>query len=1300
MEEIDFASFADEPESPTDNRKIKAKQADSPLKGKELELQPADVEMKLDRVFAEIPPNSKERAQFEHLFLDDMARALGVPRHLLQIKEIREGSVIVEFTILPEFLDEDDEDAKPSILPPPMELARLLEEQIQDESSPLMTGIVTNSVLTIRSQPSSASSSMPNSARGSIKDGYDPRRIRGSMDNGKGLREDLKNAREQRKIRDGEPTKEQKRQAEKKKARDAKQADKDAAALQDRLERQRGIQEEHEAAIAEAEEAVARAETERIMREAELRSGAAGDDEAPIVMPLEYWWLAHANHKVEDDKEVASSSMGEPNRHVRVYFHTTFKEFVEERMHLARHAYPELMHLCLERGVTFSPIDMFWQTLDLEEAEQPEQLHYSLEEIEKCDYFLFYFGGKYGWIPPSGQMAIEAKNHAWLADLRGESSYAMSLGETIFERAVLSKIEQVQGSVFFYFRDETFGDALANAVKGHFVEYDEDVKEKLGALKEKMRQTNMQVLEDYTQPMNAVRQTFEDLQECIHRDFPLPDKAQDIDTQRERHVHTALALSRRGVYLSVEDWVARVHSHLDTRAHVGHPLIIVAPPGGGKTAFVSNYVANYRTYLPQALWLQYYTGSNTESCNYERLCCNVMQAIKDRWTLEDEVPKRLKPHEWQREMLIWLNMAATRGRAVLFLDGLDQLDDTHANALDLRWLPRSFPAEVRTIITCSPGPALDSLLERGWPVLELGYHDEGRHWVSMDIESKAEIIERYVGFRSYPPLDPVMINDILENPMTGNMNFMLQLVDEMCILEMSGRNTEQADYLMLLQAHDMTSFYDYLLWKWEKFFDSIHPNFVRRVVCLVWGARFGIGEQELLNMLLDIPRIGLLHFFNTTRYCWHWSDGLVNFSHQTLRNACEYRYLPSKLEKISVHRQLAGYFRSLALGRRRLDEEAWQWMQGESWLELLTTINNFAYFPRLYDTSDGTYHCDLRRYYKATNAHLDAANGLLQGIQRFEALKPEPAAFFTIAQMLADFFADMGKPVEAAEMYRKMLDQPDDVVNSSFAMRLRISGLQVSLAKLLRGRWDQGERDFVLLNEARTLLDRALHTFGGLLLAAEDAHDTAHSDKDLPQLEKDLTDRILLETRMEHADVLGILGRLCLLQGDYEAGEDFLQRGLKAFESNTHTSHPAVGVITQGLAELYYQRRIYDKAEALARRTVQVRHLCYGWNHPQFAYALVTLASVLAAVGNEYDAETLMKRQAKILAMYPDSEALAEPDPKRSVGEELEGATAWQGPGGTHGGGKGNLKSSSTYEQSMKVKVPFPVKEDEEDLFD
>jgi hypothetical protein len=154
--------------------------------------------------------------------------------------------------------------------------------------------------------------------------------------------------------------------------------------------------------------------------------------------------------------------------------------------------------------------------------------------------------------------------------------------------------------------------------------------------------------------------------------------------------------------------------------------------------------------------------------------------------------------------------------------------------------------------------------------------------------------------------------------------------------------------------------------------------------------------------------------------------------------------------QLAVRRQLGGYFRTHPLGRRRLDEEAWHWLQGEAWFELLATLNNFAYFPRLYDLADGTYHCDLRRYYAAANAHFDAANGLLQGIRRFEETGPEPAVFFSIAQVLADFFAEVGRPAESTAMYRKMLGQPEDLLGSSFSMRLRVANLRVSMARVLQ----------------------------------------------------------------------------------------------------------------------------------------------------------------------------------------------------------------------------------------------------------
>eukprot|EP00281_Chroomonas_sp_CCMP1168_P016705 CAMPEP_0206213816 /NCGR_PEP_ID=MMETSP0047_2-20121206/1322_1 /ASSEMBLY_ACC=CAM_ASM_000192 /TAXON_ID=195065 /ORGANISM="Chroomonas mesostigmatica_cf, Strain CCMP1168" /LENGTH=1638 /DNA_ID=CAMNT_0053635987 /DNA_START=66 /DNA_END=4982 /DNA_ORIENTATION=+ len=1258
----------------------------------------ADVDLRLDRAFEDIS-DPAERDKFTQLFIDDVARALGIPRDMIQVNGFESGSIVVKFSILPPRLAQadDDEDGDAVVQETPMELARRLERMLQQDASPLKRGIVTGTAMGVTSRPSSRASSAQSSARGDgspERGGYRSAHAHASAekkDKPIGLREELRRAREARKLRDGPSEEEQAamrlREIEERAARklaaemEAERKEKEGKAriAAARAEKFRLEEERRKKRLQD--------DTEKLMREAEEVSGALGDLTLSKE-PQSYWWEAHQNYKLNEHMEVASESVGEPNRHVRVYVHTTFKEFIEERGKLARHVYPELMHLCTERGVAFAPVDLFWQALNLEEATAPEQLHYALDEIDRCDYYLFWFGGCYGWVPPQKQLAKECAERQWLSEFKGTAGYDMSVGEMLLERAVLSQIEQAKGKAFFYFRNETYGDGFDEAIKPFFLDADEEALEKLHGLKEKMRQTHMQVLEDYTEPMNSVRQAYEDLDECIHRDFPVPTSKQGMDTLRERHVHTAFARSRHANYVAAEEWVHRVHAHLDTRAHVAHPLVIVSPPGGGKSAFVSNYCRNYRHFLPQALWCQYYVGCCSESTNYQRIACSIMQSIRDRFGIEEEVPKRLKPHEWQKELLIWLGMASTRGRMVLFLDGLDQVDDAHDNAIDLQWLPRSFPAEVRTIITCSPGPALDSMLERGWPVLELE---------ELDIEARAEMVERYISLNSYPSVDPIVKSDVLQLPLSGSPNYLLQLIDEICVLVKTGRAESVADYVLFLQANDIGGFYDYVLWKWEKFFDSIHPNFTRRITSLIWASRWGLSEQELLTLLADLPRLEVLHFFDLTKYCWHWSDGLVNFSHNTLRDAVVNRYLPTKLEKIGVHRMLGGYFRSLPLGRRRLDEEGWHWMMGESWLELLTTCNNFAYFPRLYDTNDGTYHCDLRRFYTMVNQHLDAAHGLLQGIKRFQETKPEPATFFSIAQMLADFFADVGRPKESAEMYRKMLSQPEDVLNSSFAMRMRIAGLRVSMAKLLRVRWDRGERDFSLLNEGRANLESAMKTYEELTVAAEEANDIASNDRDLPEAEKRLAARVLADTRILYADVLGLIGRLCLAQGDYEAGEDFLMQGLRAFETYAHANHPSVGVITQGLAELHYQKRTYDKAEAMARRTVMVRHLCYGWNHPQFAYALVTLANILGAIGNDFEAELMMRRQAKILSMYPDMEAVVQEDPGRTVQEDLEGANAWQGNGGTHGGGPSNLTTSISHRRDGVQPEPWPKRDDEEE---
>jgi hypothetical protein len=123
-------------------------------------LEAADVEVRLERDFAEIPEGSKEREEFKRLFIEDIAKALGIPRELIQVNGFEEGSIIVKFTILPDVNNRDESSA-----PKPMDLARKLQQQLGMDHSALKEGIVTGTVISVDSRPSSAASSRQHSAR-------------------------------------------------------------------------------------------------------------------------------------------------------------------------------------------------------------------------------------------------------------------------------------------------------------------------------------------------------------------------------------------------------------------------------------------------------------------------------------------------------------------------------------------------------------------------------------------------------------------------------------------------------------------------------------------------------------------------------------------------------------------------------------------------------------------------------------------------------------------------------------------------------------------------------------------------------------------------------------------------------------------------------------------------------------------------------------------------------------------------------------------------------------------------------
>ena len=199
--------------------------------------------------------------------------------------------------------------------------------------------------------------------------------------------------------------------------------------------------------------------------------------------------------------------------------------------------------------------------------------------------------------------------------------------ENVTEKMGLITLDLCQNKTFFYIRDETYADALSPEVAFRFVEEDEAVIEQLQRFKESIRLLPSALTTcDYRAPMTAVRQATQDLALFVTHTF-LP-VGTGYERRRERLSHSAFALHRR------KPWVARasifetIDNFVDPRNNALTPLVIVGGAGKGKTSVISNYLAESRHKLPHALWHLYFAGSSPGSCDYQRICIGIQQALK------------------------------------------------------------------------------------------------------------------------------------------------------------------------------------------------------------------------------------------------------------------------------------------------------------------------------------------------------------------------------------------------------------------------------------------------------------------------------------------------------------------------------------------------------------------------------------------------------------------------------------------------------------------------------------------------
>lgn len=704
---------------------------------------------------------------------------------------------------------------------------------------------------------------------------------------------------------------------------------------------------------------------------------------------------------------------GAQGRTVRVFVSSTFRDMHAERDELAKFVFPALRDLCESRNVTWVDVDLRWGITE-QEAHDGLVLPRCLEEIEESrPYFLGLLGERYGWVPESIDSALVMRQ-PWLAEHREKS-----VTELEIIHGVLNNPEMAEHA-FFYFRDPGHGGALPGQPDPDDIDefgYQAATarRDKLASLKRRIRASGVPVRENYADPKSLGALIASDLRAVINRRFPAGSAPAPLDA--ERQLHHAFAGSRAGIYVARQAYLDRLDAHANG---TGPPLVLVGTSGAGKSSLLANWAlgrpertAN-ATQVPELPLVMHFVAASPDSADWAAMLRRILGEFNRLFDPGVEIPKAspLGAIDSEAEKLVSafghaLSHVAQRGRMVLIIDALDQLDDRDG-APDLVWLPTDIPANIRLMLSTLPGRPLTELQRRNWQWLEVA---------ALEPAERAQLTREYL-WRYRKRLPAELSDQIVTAAQTANPLFLRALLEELRIH--GDHDTLIRRITELLAAEDMPTLYGLIFSRWEQDYERERPGLVRDTLNLLWASRNGLSETELLDLLGDGERLpharwSPLHLAAKTLLVNH--DGYLNFAHRFVRIAVEDRYLPDDDARTQAHLRLAAYFErpvnepDLILDMpRELRELPWQLMAARAWPKLYDLLATPAALEYLRLTPE-----DVLRYWAAVQR-----NSPLRLRDAYAPMQNAPKDYSTfVLQFVADLLRRTGHVQDSLGLLKK-----------------------------------------------------------------------------------------------------------------------------------------------------------------------------------------------------------------------------------------------------------------------------------------
>ena len=888
---------------------------------------------------------------------------------------------------------------------------------------------------------------------------------------------------------------------------------------------------------------------------------------------------------------------------------------IKDRNELMTHCWPELRKFCAERHVELTEVDLRWGISE-EQSARKETLKLCLGEIRACrPFFIGLLGERYGWIPGDEAFTSDLKQEQpWLKDI-----YGKSVTELEILHGVLNNPEMA-GRAFFYFRDPEY----AKDKGDDFLSENKESEEKQTTLKDLIRKTCLEkqipLHEAYRNPQELASLILEELKTAIEIQFPIEDIPDPLD--REALDHEAFAEIRRRTYIGRRDYYQVLDNHCNGD---GTPLLLLGDAGSGKSALFANWVAIWRKEHPKDFIFQHYIGGTPDSSSHWKLMTRLMKEIK-RWTEDTgDLPKT--NDDILRDFPIWLAKSRIKAenndlRFIIILDALNQLDNTDRGRL-LGWLPEhSFTGALRLLVSTLPGETFQAVEKRNWQTLCIQ---------PLPADERKRMIVEYLK-RFGKKLDDPWIDRLSEAPSAANPLYLKILLDELRVTGTFDNLYERlSDYL---EAPDIPSLLKKVLKRYQKDYERDRPELVGDALGLIWAARRGLTENELLKLLKpgNLPQLPLATWAPLRAALEEGlvsRGGVLNFAHDFLRIAVEITLLPDLNKKNNFKIQLADYFETQQPTARSCDELPWLLRQTGLSDRLRSCLLNIDCFHeiRVRDIDE------LLDYWVYLGEEKSMGLLYINSIKEWSKANTF-VRVCSVANELGIFFINAALYSEAERLIRSIIKLFE---NFSDVHHLNMATIFTTLGRILKATNRMNEAEEIY-RRSLNFLDESIEedrpvmavTLDNLASLLTDTHRLTEAES-LHRRALKIFEESLGKNHPDVAYCLNNLANLCGVTNRIDEAELLHRRALKIWEERFGKNHPNTATTLDNFGRFLQSINRIDEAELLHRRALKIFEESLGKDHPDVAICLINLANLCGVTNRIGEAVSLSQRAVEIL---------------------------------------------------------------------